>query len=186
MNDERCPPRFLKRSLGRSAGRLAGAVPGRDLEASHQQDVHHLVIIRLVMTVNEHLTPARSQGNGVFVLNHEPAAVGHVDHKRAKRSYVQQVVRAAASESHPPSSTPRYEKPRSVQGRPTGRARANDPSPAPPMIQLRNLEKRYQTRAGFTFVLRQMVPGRAASQDPRPSYSWPEGGRVCPPVQLAI
>ena len=70
--------------------RFPGAVAGRDFEPGDQAQVNHLVVVRPVMAVNEHFMSAGGERDEVLVLDGQPAAIGHMDDKRAKGAGVDQ------------------------------------------------------------------------------------------------
>jgi hypothetical protein len=70
--------------------RLSRTVARGDFKTCDQQGVHDLVIIGFVVAVKEHFTPAGSQGDVIFVFHQQPAAIGHINHERAKGPFMKQ------------------------------------------------------------------------------------------------
>ncbi len=64
--------------------RSPDAVARGNLEPGNQSEIHDLVVVRSVVAVNEHFAPAWGQGDEVLMLDGKSAAIGHVNHKRAK------------------------------------------------------------------------------------------------------
>ncbi len=80
--------RRLRRGL---LSRLLCAVVRRNLEARDQYDVHNLIIVGFIVPVNDHFTPARSQGDEILMFHQQTATVSHVNEKGAEGLCVKQL-----------------------------------------------------------------------------------------------
>src|SRR5688572_13827930 len=67
-------------------------VPRRRFKACHHDHVHDLIIVRFVMTIDDHGATTGGQGDEVFVFYKQTSAVRNMDDKWAKRLGVQQVL----------------------------------------------------------------------------------------------
>ena len=67
------------------------AVAGRRFEPGDHKDVHNLIIIGLVVTVNQHGAPAGGQRDEILVFHQQPATISHVDDEWAEWLRVKQL-----------------------------------------------------------------------------------------------
>ena len=67
------------------------AIAECDFEPADGPQVDDFVIVGPVVAVNDHFVPAGCECDEVFVFDGQPAAIGHVDYKRAKGAGVHQL-----------------------------------------------------------------------------------------------
>jgi hypothetical protein len=69
---------------------LFRSIARRDLKPRNQHKFQDLIIIRPVMTINDHHPPAGGQGGIVLVFDQQATPIRHMDNERVKRTLVKQ------------------------------------------------------------------------------------------------